>query len=128
MKHWKPLFIENSRIPFWLSKLAPIEIYAITLGPIVISTGEMSEQTKRHETIHYQQYLETGFVGFLLIYLWDYLLGYARHKDGALAYRSLRAEIEAYENDKDEKYLENRPRWKWLSRKGIPSTTRGCND
>jgi len=116
MKHWKPILIENSRFPFWLSKLAPIEIYAITLGPVVISTGEMSEQTKRHETIHYQQYLETGFVGFLLIYLWDYILGYARYKNGAVAYSKLRAEIEAYGNDKDETYLENRIRWKWLKK------------
>ena len=58
MKHWKPLFIENSKIPVWLSYIAPIDISAITLGPIVISRDEMSEITKRHETIHYQQYLE----------------------------------------------------------------------
>ena len=35
MKHWKPLFIENSKIPVWLSYIAPIDIGAITLGPIV---------------------------------------------------------------------------------------------
>lgn len=119
MKNWKPIFIENSRIPVYLSKLAPIEIYAITLGPIVISRGEMNEQTKRHETIHYQQYLETGFIGFLLIYLWDYIRGYARYKDGAIAYRSLRAETEAYENDQDETYLSNRVRWQWLKRSTV---------
>ena len=50
MKLWKPLFIENSKIPVWLSYIAPIDIGAITLGPIVISRDEMSKATKRHET------------------------------------------------------------------------------
>lgn len=116
MKKWKPYFIEHSNIPIWLSKFAPIEIGAITLGIIVLSRGEIDEQTKRHETIHFQQYLETGFIGFLCLYLWDYLCSYARHKNGSLAYREIRAEVEAYENDKDEKYLENRVRYKWLTR------------
>jgi len=26
MKNWKPLFIENSKIPVWLSKVAPIKM------------------------------------------------------------------------------------------------------
>ena len=43
MKLWKPWFIENSKIPVWLSYVAPIDIGAITLGPIVISRHEMSE-------------------------------------------------------------------------------------
>jgi|14_taG_2_1085336.scaffolds.fasta_scaffold08828_3 hypothetical protein len=114
MKSWKPLFIENSRIPVWLSYIAPIEIGAITLGFIVIARGVMNEQTKRHETIHYQQYLETGFIGFVLLYFWDYILGYARYKDGAVAYREIRAEREAYRFDHQEDYLEKRIRWQWL--------------
>ncbi len=114
MKHWKPIFIENSKIPVWLSYLAPISIGAITLGFLVIGRGEMDEELRRHETIHFQQYLETGFLGFVLIYLWDYLRGYAKHKDGSLAYRQIRAEIEAYENDHDPQYLEDRKRWAWL--------------
>ena len=72
-KNAKPFFFENSKVPVWLSKLAPIEINAITLGPLVFSRGEISEKTKRHETIHYQQYIELLFIGFLVIYLYDYL-------------------------------------------------------
>ena len=68
-----PIFIENSKIPVWLSKFAPINIWAITLGPVVICRGVLSEKTKRHETIHYMQYKELWFIGFLLIYLWDFL-------------------------------------------------------
>lgn len=114
MKHWKPIFIENSKIPKWLSYLAPIDITAITLGFIVLSVGEMSEVTKRHETIHFQQFLETGFVGFLLIYLWDWLKGLFFHWNGTKAYLSIRAEQEAYLKQGQTNYLEVRKRWVWL--------------
>lgn len=110
--------IENSRIPVWLSYLAPIEIGAITLGFIVLSRGVMSEKLRRHETIHFQQFLETGFVGFLLFYLWDYIRGYAKYKNGSKAYYAIRAEREAYMFDSQEDYLEKRVRWQWI--KGYP--------
>ena len=116
MKHWKPYFIENSKIPGWLSYLAPIDISAITLGPIVISRNEMSEVTKNHETIHFQQYLETGFIGFLLIYLYDYIRGLLIYKDGKLSYLSLRAEREAYSRHEELDYCQTRKRWAWLNR------------
>ena len=69
----KPFFFENSKLPVILSKFAPIDINAITLGPFVFSRGVLSERVKRHETIHFQQYIETLFIGFLLIYLYDYV-------------------------------------------------------
>lgn len=117
MKHWKPFFIENSRVPVVLSFIAPIEINAITLFCFVFSRGEISERTKRHETIHFQQYLETLVLGFLLIYLWDYLRGIALRLKGPEAYMAIRAEVEAYENDHMNNYLETRTRWNWLKRK-----------
>ena len=52
-KNWRPLFIENSKIPGWLSKIAPINIGAITLFPFVISRHSLNESTRRHETIHF---------------------------------------------------------------------------
>lgn len=113
MKHWKPLFIENSKIPVWLSYLAPIDIGAITLGPVVISRDEMSEQTKRHETIHFQQYLELAFVGFILLYVgfwfWNLLRGFKPSE----AYYKIPFELEAYGNDVNENYLEERKRYAW---------------
>ena len=39
MKNWKPIFIENSKIPVLLSYIAPITIYAISFGPFVASGG-----------------------------------------------------------------------------------------
>jgi hypothetical protein len=111
-----PIFIENSKIPVWLSYISPIDIYAITLFPFVISRGTMNEETRRHETIHFQQYLETLVIGFLILYLIDYLHGMYKYRDGEAAYLSIRAEQEAYENDKDSEYLDKRKRWAWISK------------
>lgn len=114
MKSWKPLFIENSKIPVLLSYLAPIEIGAITLGPIVISRGEMSEITKRHETIHFQQFLELAFVGFIILYFGYWLWNLIRGDSGESAYYNIPFEKEAYYNDEDENYLQNRKRFSWI--------------
>lgn len=115
LKMLKPFFFENSKLPKVLSCFAPIEISAISLFGFVFAKDEMSEVTKRHETIHFQQQIETGMIGFLLVYLWDYAKNRLIHKmDGPTAYLSLRAEKEAYFWHEDETYLENRKRWAWL--------------
>lgn len=113
----KPFFFENSKVPVWLSKFAPITISAITLGPFVFSRGVLSEKTKRHETIHYQQYLETLFIGFLLIYIYDFLYAALIAKKGFSrdAYLAIRFEQEAWGNHDDVDYLKKRKRFNWLS-------------
>ena len=116
MKNLKPLFFENSKVPVWLSKLAPIEIGAITLFCFVFSRGEISEKTKRHETIHFQQYLETFVIGFLLIYLFDYLYSAIIKKKGFTrdSYLAIRFEQEAWECDDYPEYLSTRKIFSWL--------------
>ena len=99
IRNLKPIFVENSKIPVVLSKIAPINIGAIALGFVVFSRGTMNEKTRQHETIHFQQYLETLFIGF---------------RNGALAYFNIRAEKEAYQHDETPNYLETRPRWRWI--------------
>ena len=116
MKEWKPFFIENSKIPVVLSYFAPIDIWAITLFFLVFCKGNLQEVTKRHETIHFQQMLETGVVGFVVLYLWDYLHGFIKYRNGAEAYRMIRAEQEAYANDHDKDYLATRPRFSWIKK------------
>jgi hypothetical protein len=114
MKSLKPIFVENSRIPVWLSKVAPIEIGAITMGFIVFSRDTMDERLRRHETIHFQQFLETLFVGFIILYLWDYFVNWSSGMSGKEAYYNIRAEKEAYSNDQDVEYLLQRKRYRWL--------------
>ena len=52
LKKSTPWFYENSKVPVVLSRLTPIEIGAITIGPFVFSRDEIDTQTKTHETIH----------------------------------------------------------------------------
>lgn len=113
MKKWKPIFIENSRVPVWLSKIAPIEIGAISLVGLVFSRGHMSPVTKRHETIHFQQQLEMLFIPFFLLYGLFWLNGMIRHRDGKAAYYVNPFEKEAYINECKEDYLANRKRFAW---------------
>lgn len=116
LKNAKPFFFENSKVPVWLSKVAPIEINAITLGPFVFSRGVLSEKTKRHETIHYQQYLELLFIGFLIIYLYDFLYAAIIKRKGFTreSYLAIRFEQEAWQCDDYTDYLENRESYAWI--------------
>lgn len=116
MKNLKPIFIENSIVPKILSYLAPIKINAITIAFLVFSRGKMSEKTRTHETIHFQQGLELGFIGLWLIYLYDYCVAKIKYKVGAFAYRRIRAEQEAYAGTKIPGYLNKRIRYRWLSK------------
>ncbi len=115
LTNMKPCVLERSRIPRILSHLSPIEINAISLFPFVFCRGKISETTRRHETIHFQQQLETLVIGFYIIYLWDYLKArLVKRLPGPEAYRSLRAEREAYENQDNKDYLNTRKRYRWL--------------
>ncbi len=115
MKKLKPLFIENSKVPVWLSKVAPIEIYALSFGIFVWCRFLLSPTTKRHETIHFQQQLELAFVGQWILYVLFWLVGFVIYRgDGRKAYYESPFEREAYANDHDKAYLENRPRYNWV--------------
>lgn len=115
-RKWSPLFIKATWFLKILSWFAPISIGAITLGALVLYRGSISEETKRHETIHFQQQIETLFIGFLVLYLWDFLRGLGSGEGGADAYANIRAEREAYSFDHEEGYLEQRRRYQWLRR------------
>ena len=114
MRDWKPIFIENSWVPKVLSCFSPISIDAITLGFIVFGRAQMDDKVRQHETIHFQQFLETLFVGFLILYFYDYICGRFKYRDSTMAYYNIRAEREAYENEKTTDYLTHRIRWKWM--------------
>ena len=114
LKKIKPIFVNKSIIPKILSFFAPIEINSITIFPFVFSRGVPNERTKRHETIHFQQYLETGVIGFYFLYFWDYCKARLKGKSGKRAYTLIRAEKEAYKHDNDQEYLLTRKRWNWL--------------
>jgi hypothetical protein len=97
-----------------LQKFSPIEINCITLFPFVFARGEVGKFLKIHETIHFQQQLETGVIGFYIIYLLNYFWLRWSEYSKVEAYYGLLAEKEAYRNELDSDYLLTRTRWKWI--------------
>lgn len=128
IKEWEPKFYSNSKVPEMLSSIpfVPINIYAISFGCWVWCRGDLEEvrrskagraqiaETRRHETIHFQQQLELLFVLQWILYGLFWLIGLVRYRDGSKAYYESPFEREAYQNDKDEDYLKNRKRYAWV--------------
>jgi hypothetical protein len=113
-----PVFVDNSKLPAFLSKLSPINIYAISLGLFVFCREVLSDRGRQHETIHYRQWMELLLVGFMLLYPLFWLILLIRHKDGAKAYKLIPFEVEAYTHEHDEGYLDNRPWFGWWKYRG----------
>lgn len=110
-----PIEFENSRIPVWLSKLAPIEIHALSFGPFIFCRGVLSTRLRIHETIHWRQQLELLFVAQWALYLLMWLVMLIKYKgNGRAAYRNIAFESEAFENDVDPFYLETRKPYSWI--------------
>ena len=113
MKKLKPIFIENSKLPIWLSKLAPIDVWAFSFGPFVVCRGELSEKVKVHETIHFFQQLEMLFIFQWILYGLFYAIGRITKGSWSAAYYANPFELEAYDNDTNFDYLNDRQWWSW---------------
>jgi hypothetical protein len=115
-----PVFVEDSKLPVILSKVAPIEIWAISLGLFVFCRGKLSLGDKIHETIHYKQWIELGILGFMFLYPAFWLLNLAKGMGGKEAYLKIPFEVEAYDNDNDIGYIFRRKPYAW-ARKDVAS-------
>jgi hypothetical protein len=108
---WCPIIIKNSKVPKLLSWF--INARAITLFPFIFISDEGDEKLIRHESIHIAQYRELFVIGFLLIYLYDFIHGFIKYKNYNDAYKSIRFEREAYTQEADPHYLEFREQFAW---------------
>lgn len=61
-----------------------------------------------HEKIHLRQQLELLILPFFVWYFLEYLIRLIQYKNGALAYRNISFEREAYAKETDLNYLKNR--------------------
>lgn len=116
LRNLKPIVIENSRVPGLLERLAPIGISCVTLFPFVFCKGNIGKIMRNHEEIHFQQQLETGVLGFYILYALNYLWLRAWGHGARDAYFELQAEREAYRHELDLNYLTKRKRWQWIWR------------
>lgn len=81
-------------------------------GIIFARTGKyISDQTINHESIHTEQMKEMWYIPF---YIWYFIEWFIRLFLPGNAYRNISFEQEAYDNDKNLSYLENREKFAWL--------------
>ena len=74
----------------------------------------MSQATVTHEKTHTKQILEMGIVFFYLWYVLEWFVRLFIDKNGLTAYRNISFEREAYYNELDYEYLNNRNKYRFL--------------
>lgn len=102
----------NSKVPAMVSWF--FRVGAVTIGPFIfVREGCESDRLLNHEQIHIRQQYEMLFIGQWLLYGLFWLFGLLRYGDPNKAYRENPFEREAYANDDDLGYLDNRKAWSW---------------
>lgn len=123
----EPKIYKHSKIPLVISYLSPmnwinmiqgksfVSIWGFTFLWFIFIEGEGNEELIAHETIHVLQGLETFFVGFYLLYLWDWIVGFIKYRDAVIAYERIRAEQEAHHLQHNPAFLLTRKKRAWIS-------------
>lgn len=101
--------IKNSLIPFK-------GFSAITLWPFVFvrKDARMAATTIRHENIHGEQQKEMLIVFFLLWYGIEWLVKLCYYRNSITAYKNISFEREAYSNESNIVYLDERKPFAWF--------------
>jgi hypothetical protein len=113
--------IYNSIIPF--PGFAYMNLFGILFGRNEYKRN-LTKRTLNHESIHTEQMKEMLYIFFYIWYLIEWLIKipfswfYKKKKCGRdiskVAYRSISFEQEAYKNQFERNYVENRKHYAWL--------------
>lgn len=98
----------NKFIRFFLNK----NVIGITLCPFGIYIDSNDKYTINHEKIHWKQQVEMLVLPFYIWYGLEYIIKFFMY--GKDAYRNLSFEREAYANENNLNYLENRKSYAWI--------------
>ena len=113
MHKLSPIFIENSKLPVWLSHIAPIDVWAFNFAFLVFCRGKLTPTLKQHETIHFHQQLELFFIFQWILYGVFSIIGRFKFGTWKEAYYRNPFEQEAYDNENVTNYLKKRKCWAW---------------
>lgn len=94
------------------------KINGITLFPFILLRNKLDKDNEiliNHEKIHIRQQLELLIIFFYLWYILEYFYWYIKLRNGYLAYKSIRFEKEAYDNERNINYLKHRKLWSFLN-------------
>lgn len=97
--------------------LIPKGYRGLTLFPFVFLLNKKDKANYcllNHEKIHIKQQLELLIVLFYIWYVIEFLYLLYLYKDTKKAYLNISFEKEAYSNEKDYNYLQNRPFWNFI--------------
>ncbi len=97
--------------------LLPKGYRGMTLFPFVLLKYRADSEDAvllNHERIHLRQQLELLIVPFFLWYAIEFLIRFLLCGNKQRAYRSLSFEREAYANEKDLRYLKQRPFYRFV--------------
>lgn len=76
--------------------------------------GRYTAKYDNHEHIHLQQQKEMLLIFFYLWYGIEFLIGYAKYRSRMQAYRNISFEREAYANQGNANYLNERCFWSFI--------------
>lgn len=97
--------------------LTPRGFRGLAFYPFVFILNKSDRLNKafiNHEKIHLRQQLELFILPFYVWYLLEYLFRLVQYKDRKKAYFNISFEREAYANEKNLHYLEQRSFWNFL--------------
>ncbi len=100
-----------------IEQIKHLGIAGITLFPFIILRDKALNQDKRimnHERIHIRQQLVLLVLPFYVLYLIEFGVGLIKYKNRMEAYMNISFEKEAYENDENFDYLNDRKCWAWV--------------
>jgi len=103
------MIVKSDLVPK-MSSIFIKNVAAITLYPFIFIKKEYAnnERLINHESIHLAQQKELWVIGFYILYLMDWMKKLIISKSFLSAYKSIRFEQEAYENENDLNYLKHR--------------------
>jgi len=117
----KPIIVTNSKVPKILN-FGDVEMYGLCLFPFIfiVDMEKIDEplysqkEVINHEKIHFYQIIETGVIGFYLLFLLELLGKSIYYRSIKHGYLNISFEIEAYKNMKNLEYLKYRKKYNWI--------------
>ena len=98
--------------------IVPKGFVGITLFPFIFLKRKELKQNEvliNHERIHLKQQLELLVIFFYVFYFIEWIFKLIKYRNFEKAYRNISFEREAFENEKEGYYIEDRKFWAFLN-------------
>lgn len=96
--------------------LPPSGFLCINFFGILFCRRQLNDIDINHEAIHTAQMKEMLYIFFYIWYILEWFIKLFKYRDGHEAYKNISLEIEAYSNESNLLYLNNRKHYNWCER------------